>query len=111
MSYHLPTDSTQNSGKKTLHHYVIGFGVAVLLTISAFSLIEMRLLNDTALYISLTLLALTQFIVQSVCFLRLNTSPQGRWNLLPYLFMILIVIILMGGSLWIMYNLNYNMVN
>lgn len=99
------------SGKKTLTSYVLGFVLCILLTLVAFALVQMRLLSDVNLYISLTALAIIQLFVQSVCFLRLNASSEGRWNLLPFLFAILIIVILVGGSLWIMYNLNYNMFN
>lgn len=100
---------SQGSGQKTLSGYVIGFILSLILTLMAFGMVEMQLLSQSNLYISLSLLAITQLFVQSVCFLRLNASKEGRWNLLPFLFALLIIAILVGGSLWIMYNLNINM--
>lgn len=101
----------QGSNKKTLKSYVVGMILCIVLTFAAFGLVEKRLLTDAQLYISLTVLAIAQFFVQSVCFLRLNSSKEGRWNLMPFLFTIFIIAILVGGSLWIMYNLDYNMMN
>jgi cytochrome o ubiquinol oxidase operon protein cyoD len=69
------------------------------------------LLSDINLAISLSILAIMQLLVQCICFLRLNTSKTGRWNVLPFLFTIFIIAIFIGGSLWIMVNLNYNMVH
>jgi cytochrome o ubiquinol oxidase subunit IV len=96
-------------GQKTLSAYVLGFVLSLILTVLAFGCVQLKVLSDAGLYIALTVLALTQLFVQSVCFLRLNTSAEGRWNLLPFLFVILIVAFLVGGTLWIMYNLSYFM--
>lgn len=109
MSNYDETSTTHGHSQKTFKSYVIGFLLSLVLTWLAFRLVGGRLLSDTHLYIALTFLAFTQLIVQSVCFLRLNTSEEGRWDLLPFLFVILIMAILAGGTLWIMYNLNYNM--
>ena len=95
--------------QKTLSAYIVGFVLSVLLTLSAFALVKWHLLPQQGLYISLSLLAIMQLVVQAVCFLRLNAHSEGRENLFPFLFTILIICILVSGSLWIMYNLNYNM--
>ena len=49
--------------------------------------------------------ALAQLIVQIFFFLHLTAK---RWNLIIFLFTIFVVTIVVGGSLWIMYNLNNN---
>lgn len=108
---HTLHEVTQTSGQKTLQSYLLGLALSFLLTVMAFGLVYFKLVDDTSLYVSLALLAIAQLFVQSICFLRLNSSKEGQWNLLPYLFTILIIAILVGGSLWIMYNLNYNMVH
>lgn len=97
--------------QKTLSAYVIGLVLCLILTFISFALVQKHLLSDTSLYISLALLAILQLCVQASCFLRLNTSKEGQWNLLPFLFSLLIIAILVGGTFWIMYNLNYNMTN
>lgn len=96
---------------KTLQSYVLGFMLCIILTLMAFGLVELRIFSNHSLYVVLTLLAVIQLLVQSLCFLRLNSSKEGRSNLFPFLFTLLIITILVGGSLWIMYNLNYNMMN
>ena len=44
-----------------------------------------------------------------VYFLHMNTSSEERWNLVALLFTAMIIGIVVVGSLWIMYNLNINM--
>ena len=95
---------------KTLKAYVAGLILCVILTLASFHIVEHRTLSNLELFVALAALAIVQFVVQVVCFLRLNASAEGRWNLMPFLFSIVVIAILVGGSLWIMYNLNYNMV-
>lgn len=109
MSDHTQVIAQQDGNQKTLGSYVTGLILSLLLTLAAFGLIEKRILTDAHLYIALAVLAITQLFVQSLCFLRLNASAEGRWSLMPFLFCILIIAILVGGSLWIMYNCNFNM--
>lgn len=99
------------TGRKTLKSYLLGLGLSLLLTLCAFLLVGKHLLASQYLYILLAVLAICQLITQVICFLRLNSSAKGRWNLMSFIFTIFIVAILVGGSLWIMFNLNYNMVH
>lgn len=103
--------SEHGTSKKTLSAYITGLVLCIILTLIAFHLVEKKSLTPNYLYIALAALAVVQLIVQVVCFLRLNVSAEGRWNLMPFLFVILLVGILVCGSLWIMYNCNYNMMN
>ncbi|MSP53603.1 MAG: cytochrome o ubiquinol oxidase subunit IV [Gammaproteobacteria bacterium] len=106
-------------GLKTLPAYVTGLILSLLLTLAAFGLIAAHLykpeyiqnMSVAAIYITIAVLALIQLIVQVACFLRLNASAEGKWELMPFIFTLLIVAILVSGSLWIMYNLNYNMMH
>jgi cytochrome o ubiquinol oxidase operon protein cyoD len=111
MSEHHAAGLEYGGSQKTLRGYLIGFISSAALTLFAFALVHWSLLRDFHLYGALAVLALAQVVVQALCFLRLNASAEGRWNLLPFLFTLMIIVILAGGSLWIMYNLNYNMVN
>src|SRR3990167_2001490 len=102
--------SENGFGQKSFWIYITGFSISIVLTIMAFALVELRILKDQFIYFSIAILAIIQLLVHSTCFLRLNHDPEGRWNLLPFLFTIFIVFILAGGTLWIMYNLSYNMI-
>ncbi|HEV2613302.1 MAG TPA: cytochrome o ubiquinol oxidase subunit IV [Gammaproteobacteria bacterium] len=111
MSTHADVPVTENYGTspKTLSAYIIGLFLSLLLTVIAFLLVGKHMLSNSSLYIAVSILAVIQFCVQSLCFLRLNAGPEGRWNLYPFMFAVFVVFVVIGGSLWIMYNLNYNM--
>ena len=54
-------------------------------------------------------LAFLQASVQLVCFLHLGSETSPLWNTLLFLFMLAIMLIVVVGSVYIMYNLNYHM--
>ena len=99
------------NGQKTLKSYLLGLGLSLLFTLIAFTMVAEHSMSRTTTYVCLAVLAIFQLIAQVICFLRMNMSAKGRWNSMPFIFTILIVGVLVGGSLWIMYNLNYYMVH
>ena len=59
--------------------------------------------------IALVVLAIAQMGVHLVFFLHITTGPDNTNNVLALAFGVLIVFLVIGGSLWIMANLNHNM--
>lgn len=101
--------SNQRLGAGT--HFV-GFVLAVILTLASFYIVQHHVMSPKGLYITLTILAVVQLLVWLRCFLRLNTcNEDGKWDLISFLFSLVIVAVVVIGTLWIMYNLNYNMVH
>lgn len=110
MSHH-HEHAVADQNQKTLGGYVVGLVLCLVLTFLAFGLVQGHYYDVVKTDGLLATLAVIQLIVQCVFFLRLNMGKEGQWNLLPFLFAILIIAILVGGSLWIMINLNYNMMH
>ncbi len=108
---HHDTIAPADGNPKTFGSYIAGLILSLLLTLMSFGIISERVFSDKYLYISLAVLAIIQLFVQSICFLRLNASNEGKWSLMPFIFCILIIAILVSGSLWIMYNCNYYMMH
>lgn len=107
--------SKPESMKLAISRYLIGFSSSVVLTLAAFGVVMLHQANNHGwpqheLAMSVIVgLAIVQLVVQLICFLHLNRETRPRWNLIVFLFMILTLVIVVFGSLWIMYNLNYNM--
>jgi len=97
------------TGRKTLKSYLTGLFLSLIFTIAAFSIVGIHSLSNTTIMIAISLLAIAQLFAQVIFFLRLNASPGGRWNSMAFVFAIIIVLVLVFGSLWIMVNMNYNM--
>ncbi|MGH7233987.1 MAG: cytochrome o ubiquinol oxidase subunit IV [Candidatus Saccharimonadales bacterium] len=89
-----------------LKHYVIGFVASLILTLSAYLITVNHAGNKWLLFMILAALAFAQFIVQLFYFLHVGREFPPRLKLLLTCFMVLVVTILVGGSLWIMFNLN-----
>ncbi len=111
MSNSAKSEMKFGAGKKTLRAYVIGLVLSLIFTFAAFWIVTDHRLSQETLYILLAVFAVAQLFAQVVYFLRFNMSPEGKWSSMPFLFAILIVLVLVFGSLWIMYNLNYNMMH
>ena len=58
---------------------------------------------------ALVVLAIAQIGVHLVFFLHITTGPDNTNNVLALAFGVLIVTLIIVGSLWIMANLNHNM--
>ena len=89
--------------------YTVGLFLAVILTATSFWAANTSLLWAPGVALGLAVLAIAQIGVHLVFFLHVTTGPDNTNNVLALAFGMLIVILVIGGSLWIMTNLNANM--
>ncbi len=100
------------TGHKKLSIYLFGVTSCVLLTVLAFWIVMSNFFSKTETFIFIYTAAVIQFLIQLICFLRLNTeTARARVNVMSIVFTLVILITIILGSLWIMWNLNYNMMN
>jgi cytochrome o ubiquinol oxidase operon protein cyoD len=88
--------------------YTIGLLLAVILTATSFWVTNTSLLWAPGIPLGLAVLALAQMGVHLVFFLHITTGPDNTNNVLALAFGVLIVTLVVAGSLWIMTNLNDN---
>jgi len=100
----------EDHGHITLRGYLTGFVLSVILTVIPFWLVMGNTLSNSGLT-ALIILALgaVQMVVHVIYFLHMNAQAEGGWNMLAFIFTLIIVVIAMAGSLWVMYHLNANM--
>lgn len=90
--------------------YVKGFILSVILTAIPFGLVMAGGFESRALTGFVVLAcALVQVMVHMVYFLHMNTKSDGGWNFVAAMFTIIVVVIMLSGSLWVMHNMNSNM--
>jgi cytochrome o ubiquinol oxidase operon protein cyoD len=89
--------------------YVVGLGLAILLTATSFFVAGTNLVWEPSIPVALVVLAIAQMGVHLVFFLHITTGPDNTNNVMALAFGLLIVFLVIGGSLWIMANLNQNM--
>lgn len=97
------------AGHGTLRDYVIGFVLAVVLTAIPFWLVMARPLANDVTAILIMAFAAVQIVVHMIYFLHMNGKSEGGWTLTALVFTIIVVVIMLSGSLWVMYHLNTNM--
>ena len=86
----------------------IGFIISAILITSLYWIVAQRSLNKDCLAVCIILIGCMSALIQLIFFLHLGLEESPRWNLLMFIFGILLIAILIGGSIWIMRNLNYN---
>ncbi|HXI57932.1 MAG TPA: cytochrome o ubiquinol oxidase subunit IV [Polyangia bacterium] len=89
--------------------YTIGLVLAVALTVTSFWVVNTSLLWLPGVSLGLAVLAIAQMGIHLVFFLHITSGPDNTNNVLALAFGVLIVTLVVVGSLWIMSNLNDNM--
>ena len=92
-----------------IRNYLIGLALATLLTIVSFYISGTTLVWGPSIPVALVVLAIAQMGVHLVFFLHITTGPDSVNNVMALAFGVLIVLLILGGSLWIMANMNYNL--
>jgi len=88
--------------------YLIGLGLATLLTIVSFFIARTTLVWVPSIPVALCVLAIAQMGVHLVFFLHVTTGPDNVNTVMALAFGVLIVLLIMAGSLWIMSHMNHN---
>jgi cytochrome o ubiquinol oxidase subunit IV len=121
------------TGKKTLKIYFIGLLLCAILTLVPFLAVFVHSapasqtsdypwlmnafsglsnLKSSTIYTIIFVCALIQFFVQVKCFLRLNLqTEQGKANVYSFIFAMVILLVVVVGTMWIMYTLHHRMMD
>ncbi|WP_158742935.1 cytochrome o ubiquinol oxidase subunit IV [Acidisphaera sp. L21] len=94
---------------KGVRGYLIGLGLATLLTVVSFVVAGTGWVWAPSIPIALAVLAVAQMGVHLVFFLHITTGPDNVNNVMALAFGVLIVFLVIAGSLWIVSHLNQNM--
>ncbi|HJV51872.1 MAG TPA: cytochrome o ubiquinol oxidase subunit IV [Noviherbaspirillum sp.] len=94
----------------SLKSYAIGFVLSVILTAIPFWLVMGKVFDKSSTTALVVLgFAVVQIVVHMIYFLHMNTKSEGGWNMLALIFTVVLVVIVLSGSIWVMYHLNHNM--
>lgn len=120
MSEHLPHPAhgaehghhghEEHADHGSLKSYAIGFLLSAILTAIPFWLVIGKVFDKSSVTAFVLLgFAAVQIVVHMVYFLHMNTKAEGGWSMLALIFTVMVVVIMMAGSIWVMYHLNHNM--
>jgi cytochrome o ubiquinol oxidase subunit IV len=91
--------------------YTAGLVLAILATLVSFIVAQTHLLWPPGIPVGLMVLAFAQIGVHLVFFLHIGSGPESTNNILALAFGVLIVFLVIAGSIWIIANLNANMMS
>lgn len=89
--------------------YVLGYGLALLLTGCAFATVFFDLFSKAGQFAAVLVLAFIQILVHMRCFLHISLKRSGRADLQLILFSTVIICLMVGGTLIILFNLQARM--
>lgn len=95
--------------RRELRSYLIGLLLAILLTAIPFALVAARLLPRPMTLWAIAAAALVQALVHFRCFLHIDLSRSKRDYLQLVLFTFLIVLLMAGGTIWVLADLRLRM--
>jgi cytochrome o ubiquinol oxidase operon protein cyoD len=88
---------------------VVGLVVSGIILVAMYILAAYQLIPGHLLCVTVMGLAFLQAAIQLLCFLHLGSEKPPYWNSMLFIFMLAIILIVVLGSIYIMYNLNYHM--
>ncbi|OGN55477.1 MAG: hypothetical protein A3D96_00770 [Chlamydiae bacterium RIFCSPHIGHO2_12_FULL_44_59] len=91
---------------KPLH---IGLILSVILILASYRIVTYYHLTNVGLIMGVFALGIVQALLQLVFFMHLGLENRPYWYMITFLFTALIVLIVVGGTIWIMSNLNYHL--
>ena len=89
--------------------YTAGLSLALFLTFLSFFIVHTTLVWGPSIPVALCVLAVAQMGVHLVFFIHITTGPDNTNNVMALAFGVLIVMLVIGGSLFIMSHMNQNM--
>ncbi len=103
-----PIDSV-GASRGSLQSYLTGFVLALILTAIPFAMVMSGALSSGVTLAGIFVAGIVQILVHLHYFLHLDTSSAAGWNMLATLFTLAIMVLFVGGTIWIMFNLYYRM--
>jgi cytochrome o ubiquinol oxidase subunit IV len=89
--------------------YNTGFILSIILTVIPFALVMHPVLPRATTLLIAVIFAVVQVVVHLVYFLHMSRSSQEGWNLISFVFTLVILFIIVALSVWIIWSMHYNM--
>lgn len=106
-----PHTSSSGESHGSVSSYIIGFVLAVVLTVLSFGVVMSHSLSPAGTLAAVSALALVQVLVHLRYFLHMGGDSEQRWNNMCFVFTVAFVAILIVGSVFIMNNTALHMMS
>ncbi len=98
--------ASPHGGEVTIKSYLVGVVLALALTAIPFGLVAVSTLRPIQIPVVIGVAAIAQVVVHLRYFLNLDLKPSSQNKLIALCFAAVALFILVGGALWIMFDLN-----
>jgi cytochrome o ubiquinol oxidase operon protein cyoD len=95
--------------ERTMRPYIIGIVAALILTAIPFALVATGALPRETTLVIIAAFAVVQILVHLRFFLHIGIDATPRENLIALAFAAVLIFLMVGGSLWIMFDLYHRM--
>ncbi|MEM9438325.1 MAG: cytochrome o ubiquinol oxidase subunit IV [Pseudomonadota bacterium] len=113
MSDHAHDDHHGHGGhpQSTYRGYAIGFALSVLLTVIPFGIVMFDLMENAVGWAIAIIFVLggIQILVHVQYFLHVTLGAEDGWQAMSLAFTGVLLVIILGGSIWVMFHLEENM--
>jgi len=100
----------QESYNTAVKRYIIGGLGSVFFILLTYMMVTREwFANPMSIAFFVLLFAFMQLILQLVTFLHVQTETKPRWKSIGFVSSTIMILVVVGGSIWVMYNLNYRM--
>lgn len=106
MDHELNLKQTQKLWHGSFKSYALGLILSFLLTSLSFYLVIEKVFERKILIYTIACLGLVQAFIQLLFFLHLGKEDKPKWELALFYFMLILLLIIVLGSLWIMFDLD-----
>jgi cytochrome o ubiquinol oxidase operon protein cyoD len=103
----MPTTSQRR--EVTIRPYILGLVLALVLTAIPFGLVAARTLPPAPTFAVIAAAAIAQIFVHLRFFLHLDLKPSSQEKVATLCFAAVLMVIMIGGSIWILFDLHYRM--
>lgn len=93
----------------TMRGCLIGYIASLILTLIAYFMVVGNWVAAFTTFMTIAALGCVQAIIQLIYFLHVGQEERPKWGLVVFLFMLMVLVIIVSGSLWIMHSLDSRM--
>ena len=100
--------SNDHSGAShgSVKSYMTGFILSIILTVIPFWMVMTGSASHAVILGTILVTAVVQILVHLVYFLHLDRSAPQRHNVIAFVFAAIVIVLLVGLSLWIMFSIH-----
>jgi cytochrome o ubiquinol oxidase operon protein cyoD len=107
----MSTSTSHDGGSHgSVKSYVMGLILSIVLTVIPFGMVMNGGFGETTVIVTIVIMAVLQVLLQLILFMHVNVkTEEGRDSGSFVFFTAVILTLIIGGTVWIMYHLNINL--